>query len=61
MAVTIKTYPDGKLPENFAPTCQFPEQIAGCSGGSGLVNPYAAGFKVYESYNKFFVNLWMQQ
>lgn len=48
VAVAIKTYPDGKLTGKLRSNIPISEQIAGYFGGGG--HPYAAGFRVYESY-----------
>lgn len=49
VAVAIKTYPDGKLTGKLRSNIPISEQIAGYFGGGG--HPYAAGFRVYESYD----------
>ena len=48
VAVSIKTYPDGKLTGKIRSTKPVADQIAGYFGGGG--HPYAAGFRIYESY-----------
>jgi bifunctional oligoribonuclease and PAP phosphatase NrnA len=48
IAIAIKTYPDGKLTGKLRSNLPLSEQIAGYFGGGG--HPYAAGFRVYESY-----------
>jgi len=50
VAVAIKTYPDGKLTGKLRSNIPISEQIAGYFGGGG--HPYAAGFRVYESYDQ---------
>lgn len=49
VAIAIKTYPDGKLTGKLRSNTPVSEQIAGYFGGGG--HPYAAGFRVYESYD----------
>lgn len=49
VAVAIKTYPDGKVTGKLRSNLPISEQIAGYFGGGG--HPYAAGFRVYESYD----------
>lgn len=49
VAVAIKTYPDGKLTGKIRSNISISEQIASYFGGGG--HPYAAGFRVYESYD----------
>ena len=50
VAVAIKTYPDGKLTGKLRSNLAVSDQIAGYFGGGG--HPYAAGFRVYEDYDK---------
>jgi phosphoesterase RecJ-like protein len=50
VAVAIKTYPDGKLTGKLRSNIPISETIAGFFGGGG--HPYAAGFRVYETYDK---------
>lgn len=50
VAVALKTYPDGKLTGKLRSNIPVSEQIAGYFGGGG--HPYAAGFRVYEGYDK---------
>ncbi|MDR3297985.1 MAG: DHH family phosphoesterase [Candidatus Nomurabacteria bacterium] len=50
LAVAIKTYPDGKLTGKIRAAKPVAEQLAGFFGGGG--HPYAAGFRVYESYEQ---------
>ena len=49
-AVAIKTYPDGKLTGKIRVNTPVADQIAGYFGGGG--HRYAAGFKVFEEYDK---------
>ena len=49
IAVAVKTYPDGKLTGKLRSNIPISEQVAGYFGGGGHV--YAAGFRVYESYD----------
>lgn len=46
----IKTYPDGKLTARLRSSAPVSEQIAGFFGGGG--HKYAAGFRIYESYEQ---------
>jgi phosphoesterase RecJ-like protein len=57
VAVVIKTYPDGRLTGKIRvnPEAKVAETIAGFFGGGGHV--YAAGFRVYESYDKIMPEL----
>lgn len=52
VAIVVKTYPDGKLTGKIRvnPDAKVAETIAGFFGGGGHV--YAAGFRVYDSYEK---------
>jgi phosphoesterase RecJ-like protein len=50
VAISIKTYPDGKLTGKIRSTKPVADQIAGYFGGGG--HPYAAGFRIYESYEE---------
>jgi len=50
IAVALKTYPDGKLTGKLRSNLPISEQVAGYFGGGG--HKYAAGFRVYESYDK---------
>lgn len=52
VAIVIKTYPDGRLTGKIRvnPEAKVAETIAGYFGGGGHV--YAAGFRVYETYDK---------
>jgi bifunctional oligoribonuclease and PAP phosphatase NrnA len=49
VAVAIKTYPDGKLTGKIRVNMPIADTIAGYFGGGG--HPYAAGFKVFETYD----------
>lgn len=49
IAVALKTYPDGKLTGKLRSNLPIAETVAGYFGGGG--HPYAAGFRVYESYD----------
>jgi len=55
VGVAIKTYPDGKLTGKLRSNIPISETIAGFFGGGG--HPYAAGFRVYESYDKIMQEL----
>ncbi len=55
VAVAIKTYPDGKLTGKLRSNVPVCDQIAGFFGGGG--HPYAAGFRVYEEYEKIITEL----
>jgi len=48
VAVAIKTYPDGKVTGKLRTNAPVAEVIGGFFGGGG--HKYAAGFRVYESY-----------
>lgn len=50
VGVAIKTYPDGKLTGKLRSNLPVSEAIAGYFGGGG--HKYAAGFRVYEEYDK---------
>jgi len=50
VGVAIKTYPDGRLTGKLRSNLPVSEQIAGYFGGGG--HQYAAGFRVYEEYDK---------
>lgn len=50
VAIAIKTYPDGKLTGKLRSNKPVSEAIAGYFGGGG--HQYAAGFRVYEDYDK---------
>ena len=57
LAVVIKTYPDGKLTGKLRanPEAKIAETVASYFGGGG--HPYAAGFRVYEEYDKIYHEL----
>lgn len=46
-AITVKTYPDGKLTGKIRTSKPIADQIAGYFGGGG--HPYAAGFRIYDA------------
>lgn len=48
VAVALKTYPDGKITGKIRVNTPVAEAVAGYFGGGG--HAYAAGFKVFESY-----------
>lgn len=50
LAVAIKTYPDGKLTGKLRANMPIAEKVAGFFGGGG--HAYAAGFRVYDEYDK---------
>lgn len=50
LGVAIKTYPDGKLTGKLRGNMPIAEAVAGYFGGGG--HKYAAGFRVYEEYDK---------
>ncbi len=50
IAVAIKTYPDGKLTGKLRANVPIAEKVSGFFGGGG--HAYAAGFRVYEEYDK---------
>jgi len=49
VAIAIKTYPDGKLTGKLRTNLPVADVVAGYFGGGGHL--YAAGFRVYESYD----------
>jgi phosphoesterase RecJ-like protein len=55
IAVAFKTYPDGKLTGKIRSNVPIAEQVAGFFGGGG--HKYAAGFRVFESYDKIMTEL----
>lgn len=55
LAVAVKTYPDGKLTGKLRGNVPIAEQVAGFFGGGG--HAYAAGFRVYEEYDKIVAEL----
>ena len=50
LSCVIKTYPDGKLTARLRGNLPIADTVAGYFGGGG--HPYAAGFRVYESYDE---------
>jgi phosphoesterase RecJ-like protein len=50
IGVAIKTYPDGKATGKLRSNLPIAETVAGYFGGGG--HKYAAGFRVYEEYDK---------
>lgn len=55
LSCVIKTYPDGKLTARLRGNSPIAETVAGYFGGGG--HPYAAGFRVYETYAKIIQEL----
>lgn len=55
IAVAFKTYPDGKITGKIRSNYPIAEQVAGFFGGGG--HKYAAGFRVFESYDKIMTEL----
>jgi phosphoesterase RecJ-like protein len=55
IAIAFKTYPDGKLTGKIRSNYPIAEQVAGFFGGGG--HKYAAGFRVFESYDKIMTEL----
>jgi len=55
IAVAIKTYPDGKLTAKIRANIPIASAVAGFFGGGG--HDYAAGFKVFEEYDKIMTEL----
>jgi bifunctional oligoribonuclease and PAP phosphatase NrnA len=55
VAVALKTYPDGKLTGKIRVNAPIAETIAGYFGGGG--HEYAAGFKVFETYETIITEL----
>lgn len=55
IGVALKTYPDGKLTGKVRANVPIAEQVAGFFGGGG--HAYAAGFRVYENYDKIMSEL----
>jgi phosphoesterase RecJ-like protein len=49
VAVAIKSYPDGKITGKIRVNAPIADQVAGYFGGGG--HQYAAGFKVFETYD----------
>lgn len=50
IALAIKTYPDGKLTGKLRTNIPVADKIAGFFGGGG--HAYAAGFRIFESYEQ---------
>ena len=55
IAIAFKTYPDGKLTGKIRSNYPIAEQVAVFFGGGG--HKYAAGFRVFESYDKIMTEL----
>ena len=55
IAIAFKTYPDGKLTGKIRSNLPIAEQVAGFFGGGG--HKYAAGFRVFESYDTIMAEL----
>jgi phosphoesterase RecJ-like protein len=55
IGVAIKTYPDGKATGKLRSNLPISEEVAGYFGGGG--HKYAAGFRVYEEYDKIIAEL----
>src|SRR5690606_4193268 len=55
LGVAIKTYPDGKLTGKIRSNLPIADTVAGYFGGGG--HAYAAGFRVYESYDTIIAEL----
>jgi bifunctional oligoribonuclease and PAP phosphatase NrnA len=55
IGVAIKTYPDGKATGKLRSNLPIAEAVAGYFGGGG--HKYAAGFRVYEEYDKIVAEL----
>jgi phosphoesterase RecJ-like protein len=51
VAIGIKTYPDGKLTGKLRTNIPVSHLVAKHFGGDG--HPYAAGFRIFESYDEF--------
>jgi len=51
VAIGVKTYPDGKLTGKLRTNIPVADQISGYFGGGGHL--FAAGFRVYEQYDKW--------
>lgn len=47
IAISIKTYPDGKLTGKIRSSLPIAEQVANFFGGGG--HPFAAGFRIYDT------------
>jgi phosphoesterase RecJ-like protein len=55
IAIAIKTYPDGKLTAKIRTSIPVAEQLAGYFGGGG--HAFAAGLRIYETYDQFLPEL----
>jgi phosphoesterase RecJ-like protein len=55
VAIGVKTYPDGKLTGKLRANIPVSHFVAKFFGGDG--HPYAAGFRIYESYEEFLPEL----
>jgi phosphoesterase RecJ-like protein len=55
IGVAVKTYPDGKATGKLRSNLPIAEAVAGYFGGGG--HKYAAGFRVYEEYDKIVAEL----
>ena len=56
VAVSIKTYPDGKVTGKVRTSLPIADKVAGYFGGGG--HPYAAGFRTYDtSYDEVVADL----
>lgn len=55
VAIAIKTYPDGKLTGKIRTNLPVASTIAGYFGGGG--HDFAAGFRIYESFDKIIEEL----
>lgn len=55
VAIGIKTYPDGKLTGKLRSNIPVSNSTAKYFGGDG--HPFAAGFRIYESYDEFLPEL----
>ena len=55
IGIALKTYPDCKLTGKLRANSPIAEQVAGYFGGGG--HAYAAGFRVYEEYDKIISEL----
>jgi len=55
VAIGVKTYPDGKLTGKLRTNIPVSHLVAKHFGGDG--HPYAAGFRIYENYEKFIPEL----
>ncbi len=55
VAIGVKTYPDGKLTGKLRSNIPVSHLAAKFFGGDG--HPYAAGFRVYETYDEFLPEL----